>query len=285
MAGFTTLDSPLARDELAERLFAGQLIVYRGMPAMARLLELSRSRVEAALGADPERAAERFTLAELRERAAGLRRDFEQDEELRAAFSSLFEALGFLPQETFGDRRVVRFVPPGPRREERPLRSLPPHRDTWGSNLPAQINWWAPVYPVAADRTMLLYPGYWDRPIANTTPDWSLDDLFAARARGEAYPQLPVAREMPQDSEALPCEIAPGDLLCFSGAQLHGSAINVSGRMRISLETRTVSLPDLEKRRGAPNVDGHPGVVAYRWFFRASDGRRLDEALNAAGRD
>jgi hypothetical protein len=198
---------------------------------------------------------------------------------VRAAFRGLFEALGFAAEETFSDRRVLRLVPPGPRLSARPLRSLPPHRDTWGSNVAAQINLWAPVYPLSAERTLLLYPGYWDRPIANTTPDWNLEDLLAARERGESYPQLPVATEEPEPMAAAPCLIEPGDILCFSGAQLHASAPNASDRIRFSLETRIVALADLEAGRGAPNVDGHPGVVAYRWFSRASDDAGLESVI------
>jgi hypothetical protein len=43
------------------------------------------------------------------------------------------------------------------------------HRDTWGTNLYAQVNWWAPVYPITAGRTVALYPTLWSRPVANTS--------------------------------------------------------------------------------------------------------------------
>ena len=279
---FEVEESALPRDELADRVFAGRLVVLRGLPAMAGLVALARERIEAALGPDPETALDALGLDELKSRAAALRRGFEQDEEVRAAFRELFSEIGFSPETSFSDRRVLRLVPPGPRLDARPLRSLPPHRDTWGSNVAAQINLWAPVYPLTAERTLLLFPGYWDCPIANTTPQWNLDDLFAARARGESYPQLPVATEAPPPDSAVPCLIEPGELLCFSGAQLHASAQNTSGRIRFSLETRVVALADLEAGRGAPNVDGHPGVVAYRWFSRVGDDAGLESVIGGA---
>lgn len=279
LSGFTTLDTPLPRDELAERLFAGELIVFRGLPAMGRLVEMTRARAEAALGRSPEAAHRVLELEELRARAGMLRQEFAAAEDLRSAFTEVFSALGFTPEETFGDRRALRIVPPGPRRTEGALRSLPPHRDSWGSNLAAQINWWAPIYQLEAANTLLLYPAYWSKPIANSTPRWNLEDLYAARARGEAYPRLPVAEEAPDATAALYCTIAPGDLLCFSGAQLHASALGPAGRTRISIETRTVSLPDLRAGRGAPNVDGHPGIAAYRWFSRLSDDAGLQSVI------
>ncbi|MEX1304063.1 MAG: hypothetical protein WEA84_02730 [Rhodovibrionaceae bacterium] len=258
--------------------------MVRGLPAMGRLVELTRARAEAALGSAPDAAHLAFEFEELRARAGRLRRDFAAAGELRTAFAEVFSALGFAPEETFGDRRALRIVPPGPRRTEGALRSLPPHRDSWGSNLAAQINWWAPVYRLEAANTLLLYPDYWSKPIANSTSRWSLEELYAARQRGEAYPRLPVAEEEPA-AAALPCTIAPGDLLCFSGAQLHASALGSSGRTRISFETRTVSLPDLRAGRGAPNVDGHPGLAAYRWFTRLTDDAGLQSVIGEGGTD
>lgn len=276
---FTILDRSLSRQELSARLFAGELIVYRGLAAMADLVALTRRLSEAAFGVHVEQAPGALGFEELRRRATRLRADFVADPEIRAAFSALFAALGFSPEDTFWDRRVLRMVPPGPPREEPALRSLRPHRDSWGSNIPAQINWWAPVYPLAENRTLLLYPRYWSRPIANTSAGWNLRELHAARARGEAYPRLPVAEQAPEDSAAVPCVIEPGALLCFSAAQLHGSAPNTSARMRVSLETRSVSLADIAAQRGAPNVDGYPGVVASHWFTRIADDAGLETFL------
>lgn len=271
MTDFEHHDEILPREELAARVFDGRLIVYRGLAPLARLLQLTRGRIADTFGADPEAAHRRLAFDELLSRAGALRRGFAGDPEVRQAFRELFSALGFAPEESFWDRKVIRMVPPGAARSERPLRSLPPHRDSWGSNIPAQINFWAPVFPVTAARTLLLYPSYWARPIANTTPAWSLDELHAARARGESYPQLPVATETPEAEAAVPCLIEPGELLCFSGAQLHASGANSSDRIRFSLETRLVSLADLEAGRGAANIDGQPGVVARHWFTRIAD--------------
>jgi hypothetical protein len=45
---------------------------------------------------------------------------------------------------------------------------------------------------------------------------------------------------------------APGEVLLFSGNQLHASIPNTSGRARFSVDFRTVDLPDLMAGRGAP---------------------------------
>ncbi len=53
---------------------------------------------------------------------------------------------------------------------------------------------------------------------------------------------------------------APGEVLLFSGAQLHTSIPNTSGRARYSVDFRTVDVGDLLAGRGAPLVD----VVLHR---------------------
>src|SRR3546814_11946323 len=55
------------------------------------------------------------------------------------------------------------------------------HRDTWATNLYAQINWWAPVFPVESSRTMNLYPDLWAKPVPNDSESF---DLPRTMARG-----------------------------------------------------------------------------------------------------
>ena len=48
---------------------------------------------------------------------------------------------------------------------------------------------------------------------------------------------------------------APGAVMLFSGAQLHASIPNTSGRARFSVDFRTVDVAELCLGRGAPLVD------------------------------
>ena len=70
---------------------------------------------------------------------------------------------------------------------------------------------------------------------------------------------------------------APGEVLLFSGAQLHASIPNTSGRARFSVDFRTVDVPDLMAGRGAPLVDVHCTGTAIRDFINVADERRFDE--------
>jgi hypothetical protein len=70
---------------------------------------------------------------------------------------------------------------------------------------------------------------------------------------------------------------APGQVLLFSGAQLHKSIPNTSGRARFSVDFRTVNVPDLMAGRGAPLVDAYCTGTAIRDFISVADETTFDE--------
>ena len=57
----------------------------------------------------------------------------------------------------------------------------------------------------------------------------------------------------------------------FSGAQLHSSVPNTSGKTRFSIDFRTVDLDDVIAKRGAPNVDASCTGTTMRDYLRGSD--------------
>ena len=94
-------------------------------------------------------------------------------------------------------------------------------------------------------------------------------DLERLRAAPRSYPLLPECQAPlagdPEHPE-LPVVIEPGDLLCFSGAHLHASRPNRTGRTRLSIDTRIFERNDARAGRGAVNVDGRAPRVAWDWF-------------------
>eukprot|EP00039_Didymoeca_costata_P003517 m.68161 g.68161 ORF g.68161 m.68161 type:complete len:182 (+) comp11945_c0_seq1:510-1055(+) len=68
-------------------------------------------------------------------------------------------------------------------RDNPTLSNLPIHRDTWGSRLDCQINWWMPVYPVSEGNTLELFPDYFAKPVSNTSDSWSVKKFSEWRKR------------------------------------------------------------------------------------------------------
>ena len=109
----------------------------------------------------------------------------------RHPFQAVIESLGLDPAATCADRLILRLQPQDETHRGRRVRYLPPHRDTWGSNVMAQINLWGPVFPLEPGATMVIWPTLFGRPVPNTSADWDFEKLREAPGR---YPLLPECR-------------------------------------------------------------------------------------------
>ena len=161
-----------------ERIYRGEILVFRGIPAMEALVAQARAMAREAFAPHaPSEAQQSLDPAQFRARAAALRRSFMHGPRVRASFRAVIEALGLDPTATFADRLILRLQPGGASHRGRRMRDLPAHRDTWGSNVMAQINLWGPVFPVDAGATMVIWPELFDRAVPNTSAEWDLERL------------------------------------------------------------------------------------------------------------
>jgi hypothetical protein len=235
--------------------------VFKSVPAL----------VEAASVADeliPE-APEEEAIEALQER-------FRKDARIVLLLRSALEHVGVAAERTYWDSIHLRIVPPA---SERQVGTIGFHRDTWSSNILQQTNWWLTLRPLTDERTIAFYPDYWSKPIANTSADWDLAEIRKRRRANEPIDDLPLVPE-PTEPVATESElrmvIEPGDLLGFSGAHLHASVPNTSTETRCSVELRTVNRDDLERGRGAPDLDGRAPVTPLYWFRSMVDGAPLN---------
>ena len=249
---------------LSEALFEGALLVFGGLPSLDLLVGRARTILARVFGTQEPVAAEGGrSAAEFRRLALQARRAVATDETLATHWDATLAAIGYPPEATWMDRIRLRAVPSRTDIDHPRLGTLPPHRDTWGSGIAAQINWWLPLYPLADTRTMLLWPEAFRLPVANDSAAWSFDGF---RQRGEhGYPLLPTARTQPRGPGA-PVSLRPGELLGFSAAHLHAGTRDSSGNTRFNIDTRTVWDPDRRARRGAPNVDCRAGAQMWQWY-------------------
>lgn len=270
----------LPERERNDRLYAGEIIIFRGFGAVAALSQNLTVFCRSHLGDAPDRVHERLAEDAVNESAGGLQSAIQKDAMLAQMVNEALEAVGVDVQRTFGDGLKQRVQMASSRSGARRVSPLGAHRDTWGSNVMAQTNWWAPVYSTTPERTLAMFPTLFDRPVANTSAGWDFGELLR-RIKQEGpepdYPLLPLASDPPDFREALPISIEPGDLLCFSGAHLHASVPNTTDRTRLSWELRTVNGDDVAAGRGAPNVDGSPVRTTYQLFRGLISGERLGE--------
>jgi hypothetical protein len=263
------LSAPLGDASRGALVFAGDLLVFKDVAALHELCGVTEELIADQLGA--AREDEIVRVEELQQR-------FRNDERATRLFAAALASVGVDVERSYWDRLHLRVQPVQSRMAGRDSGTLGVHRDTWASNVYAQTNWWTPIRPLSAERTIAIYPGYWERSVANTSADWDLD-VLRAQARGELgsprMPLVPEPSERVDRSSELRIVPEPGDLLCFSGAHLHASVPNTSPEPRFSVEVRTVLLDDILGRRAAPNLDGEAPHVPLEWFRRITDGAPL----------
>jgi len=249
---------------LSESLFRGSLVLFSGLPQVSRLIARVRDILGQVFDSDDPEAPDPFLSSSGFSRLAlRARRIVGEDDQVARHWADLLGSIGYSPATTWFDRLRLRVVPARADVEHGRLQALPPHRDTWGSGIMAQVNWWLPVYPLAEQRTMLLWPAAFRESIPNDSAEWDFGSFRDSPPSG--YPLLPTARAAPRQS-GTPVVIEPGQLLAFSGAHLHAGASDDSGRTRFSIDSRTVWEPDRLASRGAPNVDGEARAEGWRWF-------------------
>jgi hypothetical protein len=289
---FTQITARIDADDFHRRLYSGEIFLFRSLPAMQSIVRYTQNLLERTFPAlAPPTVHSHLTRAEQAKNFAAVGREFTRSSEVKALWRALFASIGLDLDSLARDRLRLRSQPPLSD-EEAPTKNptnftVPFHRDTWGTNLYAQINWWAPVYPISAKRTMALYPTLWDRPLRNSTASYDLEALvkLASEKGREAITgemAVPHVLEPIDPGQSIPVVMEPGSVLAFSGAHAHAGVPNSTDLTRFSMETRTVWIPDVESGIGAPNVDGAARWMAPGFFYRLSDGRPLHDILGVA---
>jgi len=283
MTPFECRAGPLGEADRNARIYAGHILVFRAVPALTRLADRLHGLARDHLGVAPGDAHRHLDAVGQAEAASALRKLAARDAGAKALLARALADVGVDLDETYRDPLKPRLQPPARDQADAMVAPLEAHRDTWGANIMAQTNWWAPVLPIAANRTMAIFPGAFRAPVANDSASWDLVEFLEARDAGQPYPLLPLARDPPDWSAAVPVVIEPGDLMAFSGAHLHASVPNTSDVTRLSLEVRTVNGPDARAGRGAPNVDGRAPWIPYNWFKHIRDRTPLGPRTRAGG--
>jgi hypothetical protein len=67
----------------------------------------------------------------------------------------------------------------------------------------------------------------------------------------------------------------------FSGAQMHSSVPNNSGKTRFSIDFRVVNLDDVAGRKGAPHIDEECTGTTMRDYLRGTDLEHIPDNLVA----
>ena len=210
-------------DVLHDALFQGAIARLNNLKEISAIVGFTQNFLEERLAPiQPVRIHE--MEHDLGGRCAELKREYANSGRVKELWKNLFEAVGLDPQMAMRDRLTLRFQPPRPPSGERPwtrsTATVAFHRDTWGTNLYAQVNWWAPVYPITAGRTFAFLPELFGQPLKNNSSEFDIVALME-RNRGRGLPvgegeMVPQLQEQIDLSIAQSVTISPGELIVFS---------------------------------------------------------------------
>jgi hypothetical protein len=276
------IDPDLHRDELRRELYAGHLVILTRLHALSALVDYTRDELTELFGPhDPQYVHEHIGPADMARILGAWKPRYIHSEKSRKLVRAVIEEAGFDPDETHYDLPRPRTSFPVGHLTTGIAFAFPWHRDVWYSAPAQQINWWLPIYPVREDNAMSFDLASFDRAVPNSSDTFDYYQNNASR--------LTTAAQVGRESQARPGTMdhrprqelvilpAPGEVLLFSGAQLHASTPNTSGLARFSVDFRTVDVPDLRAGIGAPLVDVSCTGTAIRDFINVADESRLDE--------
>jgi hypothetical protein len=282
------IDADVTDSERRERLYSGDIFVHTASAALRDLVDFTRGLVEAAFDPlDPETAQHEMDVESYAGVLSALKPTFIHHPESKRHLRAVLVEHGCDPELTYFDVPRLRTSTSDDYLTTGIAYAFHPHRDTWYSAPMMQVNWWLPVYDVHPDNVVAFHPQYFDRPVANGSGDynyyrWNRDSrAIAAQQIGQDTRVQPRPEE-PIDLEPQIRPVPPvGGMMVFSGAQLHSSVPNTSGRTRISIDFRTVHRADVEAGRGSPNVDSWCTGTTMRDYLRVSDLERLPDHVIA----
>ncbi len=279
-------DSKMSDDARRRSLYDGQLFVFSPSQSSLELCRLAREMAQEAFGSpDPQYAQLSLRVEEYVAILADLKPRFIHHPKCKELLPRILGELGCDLDKTYFDVPRMRTSTHGGYLTAGMAYAFTPHRDTWHSAPMCQINWWIPVYEIDPENAMAFHLHYWNRAVRNGSAtynyaEWNRESRWsAARHIKTDTRKWPLPEEPLQPDPQLRLICPPGGIIAFSGAHLHSTVPNTSGRTRFSVDFRTVHLDDATTETGALNVDSACTGTAMGDYLRCTDRAHIPAEL------
>ena len=249
---------------LKESIFSGRIIIFRNNYFIIKIINLVFNLIQEYL--------KKESITDLNMHSNDIRKfdniiikiqkNIKNDIKVKKIFRSFLNCIQFLNNETFIDKITLRYTSPLESQTIGTLKPLVSHRDTWGSNIPEQVNWWLPLFDIKNQNSIYILKKEFNRPVKNDSKEW--DFLKYKKSSNKLLSSPTSSKKFIIEPESI-VKIKRGDLLCFSGHHLHGS--KQGDFYRINLETRTVSKKDSKVFKIPRNIDNFQKKKQLNWFF------------------
>tara|TARA_B100000965_G_scaffold284331_1_gene242275 strand:+ start:595 stop:1425 length:831 start_codon:yes stop_codon:yes gene_type:complete len=251
---FESIEKILNLSNFKKDIFNGKIFIFQKSNISLNLVKLIKKNISKEYEGSLEKL---HHLNNCEEISSNLVTNLKKIPEFKNLFKNFLSEINFFNENSYWDQFRVRIAPAQNKFGYREASRIGTHRDTWGTNIHQQINWWAPISSINENNTMIFYPEYFSKAVKNNTSSWNLNTYLEHRKRGDfSYPSAPqLLEDLPKDTKVIPVIIEPGEILCFSGCHLHSSSKDKSEKTRFSYEIRTICQEDLDYERQAPNTD------------------------------
>jgi len=279
-------DSTMNDEQRRQHLYNGQLFVFSPCPSAIAFCEFARELIEEAFAPlDPREAQYSLPVEEYVAILAKLKPYFIHHPKSKQFIQGILSELGCDLSKTYFDVPRMRTATHGGYLTSGIAYAFHPHRDTWYSAPSCQLNWWFPIYDIESENAMAFHPRYWSQPVKNGSSGYNYYEWNKESRKNAAQHIKKDTRKQPHAEE--PLELEPqlrlvskvGGIIIFSGAQMHSTVPNTSGRTRFSIDFRTVHIDDVVALQGAPNIDSACTGTTLRDFLRATDFSHIPEDL------
>ena len=282
-------DASVTDDERRRLLYDGQLFVYSPLKSTLSFIEFARKLIREAFEPhDPETAQHSMSVEQYADILVKLKPGFIHHPESKTLIRNIFEEMGCDLERTYFDVPKMRSSTSDNYLTTGIAYAWHPHRDTWYSAPPCQINWWIPIFDIESNNAMAFHPKYWNREVKNSSKGYNYY-TWNLQHRGDHVGKFlkEDPRPLPKPTEAIELDpqirliVPAGGVILFSGAQMHSSVPNTSGKTRFSIDFRVVNIDDVAGKRGAPHMDEECTGTTMRDYLRATDLTHVPDDLVA----
>ena len=282
-------DPSFSDEERRQLLFEGQLFVYSPRTSTLEFIRFAKTLIEEAFAPlDPETAQYQLPVEQYASILMKLKPGFIHHPVSKRLMQNIFIEMGCDLEKTYFDVPKMRSSTSDNFLTTGIAYAWHPHRDTWYSAPPCQVNWWIPIYDIQSNNAMAFHPPYWNRPVKNSSKGYNYY-LWNQQNRGEHVAKFLKEDPRPLPKATEPLELEPqirlivpaGGIILFSADQMHSSVPNTSGKTRFSIDFRVVHLDDVSRKKGAPAVDAECTGTTMRDYLRGKDFDRLADDLVA----
>ena len=279
-------DSKKNRDERRELLYNGQLFVFSPVKSAAEMCQFAQQLIRDHFGSlDPVTAQDHMPVEEYAAILAELKPKFIHHPESKKFIQGILKELGCDLEKTYFDVPRLRTATSNNYLTTGIAYAFHPHRDTWYSAPLCQLNFWMPVFDIESGNSMAFHPKYWNKAVKNSSSTYNYQEWNAKNRFNAAQHIKTDTRVQPKPEEAM--ELDPqirvvtnvGGIIIFSGATMHSTVPNDTGKTRFSIDFRTVNLDDLLNRKGASNIDSACTGTPMKDYLRGTDLQQLPDEI------